>query len=181
MSEIISNSELSLPSRSVSPASVISIDSDINDSWFIDRTPDYNYARNINNNIYYNNYNNYNNYIDVLYNEINYGIIPIQNIVNEPEEHHQFKFHIGIAFQSLEISEEMQNCCICMEQREKDEICELNCHHNFCGFCVKDILRKNNNPRRQVLCPLCRENIKNVKTQKKEIQNKLEEYCVLLI
>ena len=173
MSEIISNSEISLSSRSVSPVSLDSIDN--NDTWFIDRTPNYDYARDI---IYYNNYNNYNNYIGVLYNEINYGIIPIQNANHQGQQ--QVKFHIGIALQSLEISEEMRNCCICMEQREKDEICEFNCHHNFCGFCVKDILSKNNNLRKPK-CPLCREDIKNIKAQKKEIQNKLDEYCVLLI
>jgi len=182
MSQIINlnNSELVPPSRSVSPASVTSIESFNNESWFFDRTPDYDYARNIVNNdiIDYTYYNNYNNYINMIYNEINNGIIPIPNMRNQSEQ--QFKFNIGIAFQTLEISEEMQNCCICLEKRQKDEICELNCNHNFCGFCVKDILSKNNNIRRPN-SPVYRENIKNIKTKKKEIQNTLDEYCIRLI
>jgi hypothetical protein len=56
MFQIMSDSEISPPSRSISPASVASIENfDNNDSWIIDNTPDYNYARNIQNNIYYNN------------------------------------------------------------------------------------------------------------------------------
>ena len=180
MFQIMSDSEISPPSRSISPASVASIENfDNNDSWFIDNTPDYNYARNIQNNIYYNNYNNYNNYIDMLYNEVRYEIIPIQNVIHQEQSRAQIKFHIGVAFQPLEISEQQQECCVCMEKREKEEICELNCKHNFCGFCVKDILSKNNTSSPN--CPLCREKIKNIKTQQKEIQNKLNEHCVLLI
>lgn len=180
MSQIINlnNSELIPPSRSVSPASVTNVVTFDNDSWFIDRTPNHNYARSVINNdiIDYTYYNNYNNYINIIYNEINHEIIPFPNIMSESES---TKHNIALTLESLEITEETQNCCICMENREKEEICELNCRHNFCGFCVKDILCKNNS--RKPKCPLCRENIKNIKTQKKEIQNNLDEFCIRFI
>jgi len=87
-----------------------------------------------------------------------------------------YKRHaIDILCKNIEISEEEQNCCICMvEEREKKDICRFNCQHSFCGTCIIDILKTQNS----VCCPLCREMVTNIITQQNTIQNKLQEYCL---
>ena len=62
------------------------------------------------------------------------------------------------------VSEEDKNCCICMESREENEICKLNCQHKFCGDCVNKLIQKNTSM--EICCPMCRENI-NCVTYKK--------------
>ena len=84
------------------------------------------------------------------------------------------KHHIDIICENIEISDEEQNCCICMEEREKDDICRFTCQHVFCGTCIIDILKTQNS----VCCPLCREIVTNIITQQNNIQNKLEKYCL---
>lgn len=97
--------------------------------------------------------------------------IPYSDIIDE-----SVQYHLDISLQSLEINEESQNCCICMEYRDKDDICELNCKHKFCWICIKSIISKKNS--RILNCPLCRDDIKNIITQKIEIQNKLYECSI---
>ena len=167
-------------SPSLSPISVASplpdeIDND--NSWFIDRNPDYNIPMIINNRNYqendyhyYNYYSNDSNYIDIT----NIVGIPINNFYQE-------RVKIDVTCEVIEISEEDQNCCICMETREKEEICQFNCNHNFCELCTKLLLDKNKNLPTHPTCPLCRETIKNIKTQKNEIQNEINIKCILFI
>ena len=172
MSQLIDyNSELSsnISSPSISPTSVASLlsdEMDSNISWFIDRNPDRNISRFVNNNVInYDNYNNYNNYVDLLYNEMINQPIPINNLYQEGET-------IDIKCEIIEVSEEDQNCCICMETREKEDICHLNCNHKFCEICINSLLNKN---KKSIItpCPLCRETITTIKTQKDEIKNAL--------
>ena len=79
---------------------------------------------------------------------------------------------ITISCEELEISYEDQNCCICMEQREKNDICELNCHHKFCGFCVENCIKRPDTYN----CSLCRERVVKIISQNIEIKEKLEDY-----
>ena len=60
--------------------------------------------------------------------------------------------------------EEEQSCFICMEEIEKINFIELNCHHQFCGLCMKKILdtcKNNEIPK----CPYCRKKIVDIKVQ----------------
>ena len=75
-------------------------------------------------------------------------------------------FTIDIYVQEFLLLKEDRNCCICMESRENEQICQLNCHHKFCSKCTLSHIQRNR--RQQPCCPLCRTNISNisVKTQK---------------
>ena len=69
------------------------------------------------------------------------------------------------------VSEEEQNCCVCIEIREKDEICRFNCQHTVCGECINNIMKTQTT----LCCPICRTNIINITVQKNTIQEKLLE------
>jgi len=84
------------------------------------------------------------------------------------------KHNINIIFENIEISKDEKNCYICMEEKNEDEICRLNCKHTFCGVCVKSILASFN----KVGCPLCRNNVITITTKKELIQEELCKYCV---
>jgi hypothetical protein len=81
---------------------------------------------------------------------------------------------ISIILQPLCISEEQQNCVICIEKREKDEICSFNCKHTFCKICIESMILKNIN----ISCPLCRIKVLFICTQKEEIQQIFNEICL---
>jgi len=57
------------------------------------------------------------------------------------------------------LSPEELNCCICMEQHDDHQLCQLNCHHTFCIGCIDQHLERN------YTCPLCREHISQIRTQ----------------
>jgi len=122
-------------------------------TWFIDRTPDYNYMNNIHN--YANHY--INNYINI-----------------EPTIRFEETKNIIVICQILEISDEEQNCCICMEMREKNEICSLNCNHKFCEICVENCVKRDG----KYNCSLCRESVTIITTQKNDFQEKISEYII---
>jgi len=84
---------------------------------------------------------------------------------------HYERGSIDIICKNIEISEEQQNCCVCIETLEKDEICKLNCSHTLCGNCINNIMKTQVN----ISCPLCRTNITNIIVQKKTIQENLLE------
>ena len=65
--------------------------------------------------------------------------------------------HIETQIQELDISEEDRNCCICMETKDKIEICQINCGHKFCGECISHHIERNHT---NSVCPLCRTDIK---------------------
>jgi hypothetical protein len=81
---------------------------------------------------------------------------------------------ICIILQPLYISEEQQNCAICMETKEKDEICSFDCMHTFCKICIEKMILKNIN----ISCPLCRKKVDFICTQKEEIQKIFNEICL---
>jgi hypothetical protein len=65
--------------------------------------------------------------------------------------------HIETQIQELNISEEDRNCCICMETKDKIEICQINCGHKFCGECISHHIERIHT---NSVCPLCRTDIK---------------------
>jgi hypothetical protein len=84
------------------------------------------------------------------------------------------KHNIYIICKNTEIFEEEKNCYICMENRENEEICRLNCAHTVCGICAKDILKTFTT----ICCPLCRTPTTNIIAQRELIKKELCEYCV---
>jgi hypothetical protein len=61
--------------------------------------------------------------------------------------------------ETLIITEEELHCCICMEDKERINICSLNCGHTFCETCVNECI----NLSHQYNCSLCREKVTIVK------------------
>jgi hypothetical protein len=90
----------------------------------------------------------------------------INNSAYNQSRHHR----IDIFCEQFMVSEEDQNCCVCIETREKDEIGRFNCKHTFCGDCINNIMKT----QKTVCCPICRMNITNITVQKNTIQEKLE-------
>jgi hypothetical protein len=125
-------------------------------NWVIDRTPNYNYTYD-------------NSYEYVIYNNDN--IIDYVNI-NPTIRFDEPKQNIDIIYKTLLISDEESICCICMEKREKNQICSLNCHHTFCGYCVENCLKMQD----IYVCSLCREEVIVIICQKFEIIEKLKKY-----
>ncbi len=82
---------------------------------------------------------------------------------------------IIILCKNIEIFEYLEkNCYICMEDREKEDFCSLNCNHVICGICAKQILKSF----KTICCPLCRTSTTDITTQIKSIQQDLSDYCL---
>lgn len=75
--------------------------------------------------------------------------------------------NINFNIEEFTISEEERNCCICMEQRETQQFCRLNCQHLYCVTCINSHLERNNS------CPLCRTNITNIQIQNDNARNQI--------
>jgi hypothetical protein len=67
--------------------------------------------------------------------------------------------YINCIVNEFQLSEEEKNCCICMSDKNNEQMCILNCRHTFCLECIDIHLNANKN------CPLCRTYIKQVQTQ----------------
>ena len=76
--------------------------------------------------------------------------------------------HIVIEVQEFPISEEDCDCCICMDTRENDQICQFNCLHKFCIECALTHYRRN---MQQPFCPLCRTPVTNIYIRTEEMRN----------
>ena len=55
----------------------------------------------------------------------------------------------------------VEECSICYEETEYSNKVKLHCKHEFCGFCVKKIIEKNNHP----CCAFCRLEITKIETK----------------
>lgn len=75
--------------------------------------------------------------------------------------------NIIIEVQLFIISEEDCNCCICMETRENEQICQFNCLHKFCIECTLTHFRRN---RQRTFCPLCRTPVTNISVQTEAVR-----------
>jgi hypothetical protein len=116
------------------------------------------------------NYTSDNSYEYIIYNNDD-NIIDYINI-NPTIRFDKPKQNIDIIYKTLLISDEESICCICMETREKNEICYLNCHHTFCRYCVENCLKMQH----LYVCSLCREEVIVIICQKLEIIEKLKKY-----
>lgn len=125
-------------------------------SWYIDRSPTA--VSEINNYIFYNN-------LPIIYNDFPIIYNDFQPV---PRAH-----RLEIQVVELEITEEQQECCICMDQKEKTDICCLQCPHSFCGVCLTTTLKSYN----EAKCPLCRETIQTIRVQNEENREKIAEHC----
>lgn len=134
-------------------------------TWTIDRTGDRNMLNLINLNSYDTNTTIYTNVYQTSHNTLYNDVTPTIPFLQEKL--------ITIYCEELEISDEDQNCCICMEKREKNDICELNCKHKFCGFCVEKCVKRPDTYN----CSLCREHVVKIVSQNIEIKEKLQDYC----
>ena len=149
-------------------------------NWVIDRNPDYNLINNINtiNNVndYYVNLdyelhalmNEYDNIIhpdDAIAIDIDNTAHPDDFIPFEPQN--EPSNHIVIEVQNFHISEEDCNCCVCMNMKENDQICQLNCLHKFCVECTLTHFRRNG---QQTFCPLCRTPVTNISVQTEAVR-----------
>lgn len=75
-------------------------------------------------------------YVDV-------SVVPQQQLyIQKPQ--------IIFTLEQIKISE----CCICFNN---DEMAKLNCNHDVCKNCTKELINRNN-----LSCPLCREQITNI-------------------
>jgi hypothetical protein len=97
----------------------------------------------------------------------------LDTIHNSIDNNHSKKHDIIILYKNIDFSEE-ENCYICMEDREKQEFCSLNCEHIVCGICAKNILKSFT----VICCPLCRTSVTNITTQIESIKQELLEYCL---
>lgn len=113
-------------------------------------------------------YYNYNYNMDSLYNNIrnnmflqNDDFIPFNNRSEASTP------SINFIVDEFLLSPEELNCCICMEEQEDHQICQLNCHHTFCVACIDQHLERNST------CPLCREHISRIRTQTMESRHQI--------
>ena len=67
---------------------------------------------------------NYTDVSNILLYDINNNVIN-NNVITTITT--PYKHSIYITYDNFEISEEQQNCCVCMETREKEDICSLDC------------------------------------------------------
>lgn len=74
---------------------------------------------------------------------------------------------VNIIFNEFELSEEDINCCICMSDKNIQQMCSLNCCHTFCVECIDIHLNTNHN------CPLCRTYITQMRIQTIEAIHKI--------
>ena len=75
-------------------------------------------------------------------------------------------------YEDMEVSEEDRECCICMDQKEKSEICSLNCSHTYCSNCISRTLYLQFSRGQILTCSLCRTNVTSVQVKNIESRNK---------
>ena len=146
-------------------------------SWSIDRIPNPNYLNDIINNNYINNTNYRINDLNNLLPHVSAGNFIQHNIYNDynasdyiinhyPENQAVTVPIINVVLDNtLEITVEEENCCICFEEKEKSEICKLICNHTFCGACLDNTIKTFKNRNVKICCPLCRDEIRIITVQ----------------
>ena len=74
---------------------------------------------------------------------------------------------INISIINFTVSEEDRQCCICMEERQSEEICRLNCQHAFCVECINQHLQANHS------CPICRTSVTTLSVQNNNARDRI--------
>jgi hypothetical protein len=152
--------------------------------WFIDRIGDRSLINirnsNINNN---NNHRNTNNNITAMAatypTNYNYNYIN-RNMYDDTLIYYPTSLIRSVPSQlvldgAIEFSEEQCECCICMDQKEAENICQLNCGHSFCVSCIDTSLKTFRDRNQDVICALCRTKVKKITFKKQENKDKIQE------
>jgi hypothetical protein len=74
--------------------------------------------------------------------------------------------------EDMEVTAEQQDCCICMEQKDKTDICLLSCSHSFCIDCSSSNFTCQISMHERPNCPLCRAEVTSVRVQSTENRDK---------
>lgn len=74
---------------------------------------------------------------------------------------------INFTGNEFQLSQEDLKCCICMEEQDLHQMCQLNCQHSFCIICIDKHLERNS------ICPLCRKHISHITTQSIETRQRI--------
>jgi hypothetical protein len=163
--------------------------------WVIDRIPDYNLINMIHNRNEYDDINFINNIQNIrnqyFHEQFGHatqalmnGLLQFQhNIDNDddlpadddaanddfiPFEPESQPINLIVEVHTFPVTEEEKDCCVCMESKEYQQICQLNCLHKFCSECTLTHIQRNT---QQPCCPLCRTNITNISVQTQEIRD----------
>jgi hypothetical protein len=121
--------------------------------WIIDRTPDYNLTQ----------YNLTQN-TEIIYPISTINNESLQNTIqfNHGDDFIPFasnsvkRISIETEVREINVLEKEKFCCICYENKNSEEISQINCSHKFCGTCIVDLISVN---KTKSCCPLCREKI----------------------
>jgi len=146
----------------------------INSPWINDDYQE-NPVTRIRNNRYFNHNNTIN---DVIYYNLsniinnNGNVSNGTNTINSNDDFIPFhsdhqQTNINIHLQNFNLTDEERQCCICMEERQTEEICRLNCQHSFCVECTYQHLQTNHT------CPICRTTISDLYVQNNDASDRL--------
>jgi hypothetical protein len=75
---------------------------------------------------------------------------------------------------NIKISEEQRECCICMDKKNKKDICSLNCSHTLCVTCCNNIIesKQKDSDELNLTCPLCRTQTTTIYVENEESKKK---------
>jgi hypothetical protein len=110
-----------------------------------------------------------------IYDIINYDIINYDSIYlfNTPARSVPSELVLD---QDIQFSEEQCECCICMDKKEGENICQFNCGHTFCVTCVDTSLKTFKDRNKDVICALCRTEVTKITFKTQENKDKIQEY-----
>jgi hypothetical protein len=76
--------------------------------------------------------------------------------------------------------EPLCECNICYDETLKSEnIVSLNCHHNFCVSCVRNIITTSRTQLKNPTCAYCRETIETITVQNKDTLNDVNNFILV--
>jgi len=90
------------------------------------------------------------------------------------------KYHINPILFCSETDEELEEvseCTICYEPVKLLDSVTLNCDHQFCGGCIKNLCQSVK--KRHLNCPLCREQICSFIVKSDELLDSVTENCIV--
>ena len=80
--------------------------------------------------------------------------------------------------EDFQFNEEQCECCICIEQKEAENICQFNCGHTFCVTCIDTSLTIFKNRNQDVICSLCRAKVQKITFKTQENKDQIQE-CLI--
>ena len=141
--------------------------------WFIDRVGNRQFINTytLNNVIY--------NVDNVIYNVNNviYNVDNIDNVSSTTSLIRSVPSEL-VLDEDIEFNEEQCECCICIEQKEAENICQFNCGHTFCVTCIDTSLTIFKNRNQDVICSLCRAKVQKITFKTQENKDQIQE-CLI--